>query len=123
MWLVFDQPAAAGRLQLLGDTLISAVLQEGWKIEPRAHAAVTRLPMARHTHTRAFGELVFSDRTILIDDDPTTALAELRRAYHENPSISLPRPPYLRPNPGSSATSQRAACQASSLTATTTTTI
>ena len=93
VWLVFDQPTAAGQLQLLGDTLISAVLQEGWKIEPRAHAAVTRLPMARHTHTRAFGKLVFSDRTLLIDDDPASAFAELRRAYRENPSSSLPTPP------------------------------
>ena len=99
VWLVFDHLAAAGRLQLLGDTLISTVLQEGWKIEPRAHAAVTRLPMARHRHTGRFGDLVLADRTILIDNDPAIAFAELRRAYRENSSSSLPVPPLPAPQP------------------------
>ncbi len=108
VWLVFDQFADTSRLQLLGDTLISAVLQDNWKIEPRAHAAVTRLPIARHTHTGRFGDLILADQVIAIDSDVAGALAELRQRYRENPVSSLPTPlpapePQLeRPKPSSS---------------------
>ena len=97
VWLVFEELSAADRLQLLGEQLIKAVQQEGWKIEARAHAGATRLPLARHTHTRRFGELVFADRSIGIDDNPAAALAELSQYFRENdvsglPTLSLPAP-------------------------------
>jgi hypothetical protein len=124
VWLPFTELADAGRLQLLGHALISAVLQDGWKVEPRAHAAVTRLPMACHAHTRRYGQLVVSDQVIDIDADPAGALAALRWRYRENPTSSLPAPPHLLHNPSrsrkNSAHSQP--IQASRSTATTRTT-
>jgi hypothetical protein len=54
VWLPFDTLAAIDRLQALGAQLIAAISQPGWKIEPRAFHAVTRLPLARHMHTGRF---------------------------------------------------------------------
>jgi hypothetical protein len=99
VWLPFDQLVDKDRLQKLGDELITATAQPGWKIDARAHAAVTRLPMAHHTHTGRFGDLVLADRVISIDADPAGALAELRQCYRENPVSSLPTPPLPAPQP------------------------
>jgi hypothetical protein len=102
VWLPFDTLAASDRLQALGGQLIAAISQPGWKVEPRAIHAVTRLPFARHRHTGHFGDLVLGDQRISIDQDPTGALAELQDAYRENSSADLPEPsplpqPRLRP--------------------------
>jgi len=90
VWLPFDTLADAQRLQVLGAQLIAAASQPEWKIETRAFHAATRLPLARHTHTRRFGDLMFADRLIAIDQDPAGALTELRDVYHENRSTALP---------------------------------
>src|SRR5215218_2060410 len=81
VWLPFDTLADAQRLQALGAQLIAAASQPKWKIETRAFHAATRLPLARHTHTGQFGDLVLADRQIAIDQDPAGALAALRHAY------------------------------------------
>src|SRR5215211_2819813 len=93
VWLPFDILADAARLQALGSQLIAATRRLGWKIEPRAIHAVTRLPLARHMHTRHFGDLVIGDRRISIDQDPAGALAELSDVYCENRSAELPQLP------------------------------
>jgi hypothetical protein len=90
VWLVFDHCAEASRLQLLGRQLLGAVVQEGWKIEARAHAATTRLPLARHMHTGRFGELVLPDKVIDLDPDPRAGWVALRQCFQENPISSLP---------------------------------
>ncbi len=90
VWLPFDTLAAADRLQALGAGLIAAVGQPGWKIEARAIHAVTRLPLARHSYTGRFGDLVIGGQRISIDQDPAGALAELHDVYRENPSAELP---------------------------------
>jgi hypothetical protein len=69
---------------------IAAISQPGWKVEPRAIHAVTRLPLARHRHTGRFGDLVIGDRRIAIDQDPVGALAKLHNTYSENLSVDLP---------------------------------
>jgi hypothetical protein len=97
VWLIFEELADARQLQLLGEQLIAAVLRDGWKIETRAHGAVTRLPMARHSYTKSFGELVFLGRTLTIDNDPAIAFAALRRELRENPISGLPMPPLPAP--------------------------
>lgn len=101
VWLPFDALVETARLQALGAQLIAAADQPGWKIEARATHAVTRLPLARHRHTRRFGDLVIGDRRISIDPDPASALAELHRRYCENASASLPElpPPQPRSRP------------------------
>jgi hypothetical protein len=99
VWLVFEELADAAQLQLLGKQLIASVARPGWKIEPRAHAAVTRLPLARHMHTGRFGELVFFDRTCSIDGDPAGALVLLRQNERENSVGSLPMPPLPASDP------------------------
>src|SRR5262245_36824078 len=48
VWLPFDQAVDKDRLMTLGAELISTASRPGWKVEPRAIHAVTRLPMARH---------------------------------------------------------------------------
>jgi hypothetical protein len=106
VWLPFDTLAATDRLQVLGAQLIAAISQPGWKIEARAIHAVTRLPLARHTHTGRFGDLVIGDRRITIDQDPAGALAELRYVYCENLSVGLPELPPL-PEPESRPATQR----------------
>ncbi len=93
VWLPFDALAAADRLQALGAGLIAAVGQPGWKIEARAIHAVTRLPLARHSSTGRFGDLVIGGQRISIDRDPAGALAELDNVYRENPSARLPELP------------------------------
>jgi len=93
VWLPFDILADAARLQALGAQLIAATRRLGWKIEPRAIHAVTRLPLARHTHTGHFGDLVIDDRHISIDQDPAGAFAELSDVYCENLSAELPQLP------------------------------
>lgn len=93
VWLVFKELTDAAQLQLLGKQLIASVARPGWKIEPRPHAAVTRLPLTRHKHTGRFGKLVFSDRTCSIDGDPAGALVLLRQNERENSVSSLPMPP------------------------------
>jgi hypothetical protein len=90
--------ADAQRLQALGAQLIAALGRPGWKIETRAFHASTRLPLARHTHTGRFGDLILADRQITIDQDPAGALAELHHAYRENRSTTLPN---LPPSPRS----------------------
>jgi hypothetical protein len=73
-----------------------------WKVEARAIHAVTWLPLARHTHTGRFGELVLGDQHISIDQDPAGALAELHHIYCENSSAELPElppPPELESRP------------------------
>jgi len=90
VWLPFDTMVDTDRLQALGAQLIAAISQQGWKIEPRAIHAVTRLPLARHMHTGRFGDLVIGGQRISIDQDPAGALAELHHAYRENPSAELP---------------------------------
>jgi hypothetical protein len=63
------------------------------------------LPLAHHTHTGRFGELVLGDQRINIDANSTAALAALRDAYHENSSTTLPMlppPPPPRPRPATS---------------------
>src|SRR3954447_2962153 len=86
VWLPFDTLADAQRLQVLGAQLIAAASQPEWKIETRAFHAATRLPLARHTHTRRFGDLMLADRQIAIDQDPDGALATLHNVYRENRS-------------------------------------
>jgi hypothetical protein len=93
VWLPFDVLTDTDRLQALGAQLIAATRRLGWKIEPRAFHAVTRLPLARHTHTGHFGDLVIDDRRISIDQDPVGALAELAELYRENRSADLPQLP------------------------------
>jgi hypothetical protein len=90
VWLPFDTLADAQRLQALGAQLIAASRQPEWKIETRAFHAATRLPLARHTHTERFGDLLLADRQIAIDQDPPGAFAELHDAYYENRSTGLP---------------------------------
>jgi hypothetical protein len=98
VWLPFDTMMDTNRLQALGAQLIAATHQSEWKIETRASHAVTRLPLARHTHTRRFGDLMLGDQLISIDQNPAGAFAELHFAYRENPSASLPElPPPLQP--------------------------
>jgi hypothetical protein len=91
VWLPFDTLADTARLQALGAQLIAAAGQPGWKVEPRAFHAVTRLPLGRHRHTGRFGELVIGGQCITIDQDPAGALTELHRSYRENLSAELPR--------------------------------
>jgi hypothetical protein len=98
VWLPFDTLSDAQRLQALGAQLIAAASQPKWKIETRAFHAATRLPLARHTHTGQFGDLVLADRQIAIDQDPAGALTELHDVYHENRSTALP---HLPPSPRS----------------------
>jgi hypothetical protein len=93
VWLPFDALTDRDRLQALGAELIAATSRSGWKVEARAIHAVTRLPLARHTHTGRFGDLVLADRLIRIDQDPVSALAALHHAYRENSSASLPELP------------------------------
>jgi hypothetical protein len=93
VWMPFDRQADAHRLQALGAQLIAATRQSDWKIEARAFHAVTRLPLARHTHTGRFGDLILANQLIQIDQDPTGALAGLHHVYRENFSASLPELP------------------------------
>jgi hypothetical protein len=93
VWLPFDTLADTARLQALGAQLIAAVSQPGWKIEARATHAVTRLPLARHSYTGRFGDLVLGDQRISIDQDPAGALTELHHIYRENRSTALPELP------------------------------
>jgi hypothetical protein len=97
VWLPFDAMTDTDRLQALGAQLIAASSRPGWKVEARAIHAATRLPLARHTHTGRFGDLVLSDQIINIDQDPAGALAALRRVYQENESAGLPESPLLKP--------------------------
>ena len=99
VWLPFDTLSDAQRLQALGAQLIAAASQPKWKIETRAFHAATRLPLARHTHTGQFGDLVLADRQIAIDQDPAGALTELHDVYRENRSTALPD--LLPPSPRS----------------------
>jgi len=92
VWLPFDTLADAQRLQALGAELVAALGRPGWKIETRAFHAATRLPLARHTHTGHFGDLILADQQIAIDQDPTGALAELHYTYRENRSTGMPEP-------------------------------
>ena len=93
VWLPFDSLVEAERLQLLGAQLLAALDQPLWKIEARATHAVTRLPLARHTHTGRFGELLLDERRLSIDNNPTVALTALRDTYCENSSAALPTLP------------------------------
>ena len=93
VWLPFDTLTDAQHLQALGAQLIAASSRPGWKIETRAFHAATRLPLARHTHTGHFGDLVLADRQIAIDQDPAGALTALHDVYHENRSTALPNLP------------------------------
>jgi hypothetical protein len=93
VWLPFDTLSDAQRLQALGAQLIAASSRLGWKIETRAFHAATRLPLARHTHTRRFGDLILADGQMAIDQDPAGALAALHDAYRENRSTALPNLP------------------------------
>jgi hypothetical protein len=106
VWLPFDTLVDTQRLQVLGAQLIAAISQPEWKIEARAIHAVTRLPLARHTHTGRFGKLVIGDRRIDIDQDPASALVELHHIYHENPSTELPDLP-LVPQPATTTAPSR----------------
>ena len=90
VWLPFDTLADAQRLQALGAELIATTNRSGWKIETRAFHAATRLPLARHTHTGRFGDLMLADRQIAIDQDPAGVFAALHHAYRENRSACLP---------------------------------
>jgi hypothetical protein len=101
VWLPFNQLADKERVMRLGEHLIADVAQPGWKIEARAHAAVTRLPLARHMITGRFGDLVINGQIRAIDDDPAGALLKLHQHYHENPVSSLPPPPLPAPAPRS----------------------
>jgi len=107
VWLPFDTLSDAQRLQALGTQLITATRRLGWKIEPRAIHAVTRLPLARHTHTGHFGDLVIGDRHISIDQDPAGAFAELVNVYRENTSAELPAQSSLPQSFPRPATTQR----------------
>ncbi len=106
VWLPFDTRADAARLQMLGAQLIAASSRPGWKIESPAIHAVTRLPLARHTHTGCFGELIIGNQIIDIDQNPAGALAALHHAYHENGSAVLPELP-PPPAPVTHAAAQR----------------
>jgi hypothetical protein len=97
VWLPFDAITDKDRLQALGAQLIAATSRPGWKVEAGAIHAVTRLPLARHTHTGCFGDLMLGAQIINIDQDPAGALAALRRVYEENESAGLPEPPLLKP--------------------------
>ena len=96
VWLPFDTLTDVQRLQALGAELVAALGRPGWKIETRAFHAATRLPLARHTHTGHFGDLVLADWMINIDGDPAGALAALHHAYRENRNTGLPE---LQPHP------------------------
>jgi hypothetical protein len=96
VWLPFDTLVDTEQLQALGTQLIAAIRQPGWKIEPHAFHAVTRLPLARHQHTGGFGDLILGEHRIIIDQDPDGALAELYDAYRENSISELPQ---LIPSP------------------------
>jgi hypothetical protein len=106
VWLPFDVLTDTDRLQALGAQLIAATRRLGWKIEPRAIHAVTRLPMARHRHTGHFGDLVLGDQRISIDQDPAGAFAELADVYCENRSAELPQLPTF-PQPATTSASSR----------------
>jgi len=106
VWLPFDTLADTGRLQALGAQLIAATRRLSWKIEPRAIHAVTRLPLARHTHTGYFGDLVLGDQRISIDQDPAGVFAELSDVYCENLSAELPQLPTF-PQPATTSASSR----------------
>jgi hypothetical protein len=106
VWLPFDRMIDTVRLQALGTQLIAASCQPGWKVEPRAIHAVTRLPLARHRHTGRFGDLVIGGQRISIDQDPAGARSELRYACQVNPSLGLPELPPL-PEPESRPVTQR----------------
>lgn len=98
VWLPFDALVEAEKLQRLGAQPIAAVGQPGWKIEARTIHAVTRLPLARHTHTGRFDELLIGGQRISIDQDPAGVLADLHHVYRENPSAELPElPPAPQP--------------------------
>jgi hypothetical protein len=99
VWLPFNTLADAHRLQALGAQLIAATSQPKWQIETRAFHAATRLPLARHIHTRRFGDLILADREIAIDQDPAGAFTALHEAYRENKSTELPEP--VPPSPRS----------------------
>jgi hypothetical protein len=104
VWLPFGAFVEAERLQLLGAQLIAALDQLLWKIEARATHAATRLPLVRHAHTGRFGDLIFGDQRISIDQDPAGALAELANVYCENASSLLPTlPPAPSARPSSAA--------------------
>jgi hypothetical protein len=106
VWIPFDDLVNAARLAALGDQVIAAISQPGWKIENRATNEDTRLPLCRHTWTGIYGLLLLDERQIDIDANPAGALAQLASSYHENSTDQLPPPP--APAPARSSTSRPA---------------
>jgi hypothetical protein len=80
VWLPFDTLAGAHCLQALGVQLIAASSRPGWKIETRAFHAATRLPLARHTHTQRFGDLMLAEQC----DRAAAGLSNPRHDEHAN---------------------------------------
>jgi hypothetical protein len=115
VWLPFDALTDTDRLQLLGTQLIAASSRPNWKIEVRAIHAATRLPLARHTHTGRFGELLIGDHRISIDHDPTGALAVLHHSYRENAGAGLPGLPPPSPRSESRTAANRRDGQGNSI--------
>ena len=91
VWLVFDTLVDHERLQQLGRRLITQAALPPKTVEARAHHAVTRLPLGKHTHSNAFGILMLPNgREVCIDDDPGAALATLQTAYQPNRVALVP---------------------------------
>jgi hypothetical protein len=93
VWIPFDDLVNVTRIASLGNQVITAVSQPGWKIENRATNEDTRLPLCRHAWTGTYGVLILDGQHIDIDSDPAGALDQLARSYRENPTDQLPPPP------------------------------
>ena len=96
VFVPFDELVNVARIQKLGDELLKAVEDKGWKIENRAHGADTRLPMTYHQVNGTWGELVLTDEILPIDPQPSTTLQRLFAIYQENSTDRLPPPPEPR---------------------------
>ncbi len=101
VWAPFADLAHAGRLALLGDAILAAVNQPGWKIEHRTSLANaqsdTRLPLCRHTWTGKRGLLLLNSQQIDLDVDLAAALDTLIGAWRPNSLNRLPEPPAPAP--------------------------
>ena len=106
VWLPFDTLADTDRLQALGAQLIAAISQPGWKIEPRAIHAVTRLPLARHRHTGRFGDLVSAISVSASTRIPPARSLNSTDVYCENLSAELPQLPTF-PQPATTSATSR----------------
>lgn len=99
VWVAVDGLVNVERLALLGQQLVRDAGLPAHHVEIRAHHAVTRLPLGRHTHTRRFGQLLLPSGVQLdIDADPEAALQALQRELRRNPVAGLPEAPAAPPS-------------------------